>query len=66
MKRLKNTNFVRAMLIRAAKTAAQTFIGCIGTAVLMSDVNWIATLSTVVLAVIVSIATSVSVGLPEV
>lgn len=50
---------------RAAHTAAQVFVATIGTATMMGQVNWNAVGSTVALAVIVSLAKSVIVGLPE-
>lgn len=50
---------------RAAHTAAQVFIATIGTATMMGQVDWKAVGSTVLLAVIVSVAKSVIVGLPE-
>ena len=50
---------------RAAHTAAQVFLATIGTATMMGQVSWKAVGSTVLLAVIVSIAKSIIVGLPE-
>lgn len=51
--------------IRAVKTAAQTFVATVGTAAIMSAVDWRIVLSASVLAGILSLATSVA-GLPEV
>lgn len=51
--------------IRALKTVCQTAIATIGTAMLMTEVNWAAVISASVLAGILSILTSMA-GLPEV
>lgn len=58
--------FWRAAAIRAARTVAQTAIGCIGAAVALSDVNWVAVASASILAGVLSILTSIATGLPEV
>ena len=58
--------WLRAALIRAVKTMAQTAVALIGTnAIGVTEVNWFAVGSAAVLAGIVSILTSVA-GLPEV
>lgn len=54
-----------AALIRAVKTICQTAIAMIGTAVVMSEVNWLMVGSAAVLAGILSILTSLA-GIPEV
>ena len=59
-------DFIKAMLIRAARTICQTAIATIGTAVVLADVNWMLVLSASALAGILSILTSVATGLPEV
>ena len=55
----------RAAGIRALRTICQTAIASIGTAALMSEVNWVAVLSAAWLAGILSMLTSLA-GLPEV
>lgn len=61
-----NKDFWRAALIRAIKTICQTAIATIGTAIVITDVNWMYVLSASALSGILSILTSISVGLPEV
>lgn len=51
--------------IRAVKTMAQTFVATVGTATVMSSVDWKMVLSASVLAGIISIVTSIA-GIPEV
>jgi hypothetical protein len=57
--------FFKAAAIRAAKTVCQTAIATIGTAYVLSDVNWVAVVSASILAGVLSILTSCA-GLPEV
>lgn len=57
--------FWKAAAVRALKTVCQTAIAMIGTAVVMSDVNWLMVGSAAVLSGILSILTSLA-GLPEV
>ena len=61
-----NAEFWKAALIRAIKTVCQTAIATIGTAMVVTDVNWLYVLSASALSGILSILTSLSVGLPEV
>ena len=63
---MNNMKFWKAAGTRAIRTVAQTALAMIGTAVVMSDVNWKAVASASVLAGILSILTSISTGLPEV
>ena len=51
--------------IRAVKTMAQTFVASVGSAIVISAVDWKMVLSASVLAGILSMATSVA-GIPEV
>lgn len=60
-----NKKWLKAALIRAIKTVAQTAAATIGTAAVMGDVNWLMVASAAVLAGVLSILTSVA-GLPEV
>lgn len=62
---MMNKRFWTAALIRAVRTIAQTAIATIGTAALLSQVNWLAVLSASALAGILSVLTSISTGLPE-
>ncbi len=50
--------------IRAIKTVAQTAVATIGVSAMISEVDWIAVLSTSALAGIISLLTSIK-GLPE-
>ena len=65
MDKIFTKEWFKAALIRAIRTVAQTAIASIGTAVVMSDVNWVAVVSASILAGILSILTSLA-GLPEV
>lgn len=58
--------FIKAAVIRAVRTIAQTAIATIGTSVVMSDVNWTLVASASCLAGILSVLTSIVTGLPEV
>lgn len=56
--------WIKAAGIRAIKTVAQAAIASIGVAVVMSDVDWIAVVSSSILAGVLSLLTSLA-GLPE-
>ena len=61
----KTKNWLKAALVRAIKTIAQTAVAMIGTATVFSEVNWLMILSGSLLAGLLSILTSIA-GLPEV
>lgn len=65
-KDISNKSFWKATAIRAIKTICQTAIATIGTASIMSDVNWVVVASASLLAGILSVLTSIVTGLPEV
>lgn len=61
---LKAKNWWKAAGVRAVKTVAQTAVATIGTAAVMSQVDWKMAVSASVLAGVISLLTSVA-GLPE-
>lgn len=65
MKSVFTKEWFKAAAVRAIKTVAQTAVATIGTAVVMSEVNWVMVASASVLAGVLSLLTSVA-GLPEV
>lgn len=65
MGKIFTKEWFRAAGIRALKTCAQTAVATIGTAAVMSSVDWKMVVSASVLAGILSILTSLA-GLPEV
>lgn len=65
MKNLKVKKWWKAAGIRAVKTVAQTAVATIGTAAVLSAVDWKMALSASVLAGVLSILTSIA-GIPEV
>ena len=60
-----NGKWLRAASVRALKTAAQTAVALLPTAVTVAAVDWQTVLGTALLAAIVSLLTSLA-GLPEV
>lgn len=59
--------WLRAALVRAIRTIAQTVLAFIGTgATGILDVNWTGALSAAALAGVISILTSIIFGIPEV
>ncbi len=61
----RTKKWMKAAGVRAAKTMAQTFGATVGSAAVLSAVNWQVVLSASVLAGVLSVTTSVA-GLPEV
>ena len=61
----KTKKWIKAAGIRAIKTVAQTAVATIGTAVVISSVDWTMVISASILAGVLSLLTSVA-GLPEV
>lgn len=61
----KFNKWLKAAGIRAVKTMAQTAVATIGSAAVISAVDWKVTVSATILAGILSLLTSVA-GLPEV
>lgn len=60
------SDFVKAALIRAVRTMCQTAAAMIGTAVVLSDVDWVTLASATAVSGILSVLTSIATGLPEV
>lgn len=58
-------NLIKAALIRAIRTVAQTAVATIGTAAVFSEIDWLTVASASLLAGVLSILTSVATGLPE-
>lgn len=64
MKQVQFSDWLKAALIRAVRTFAQTAAATIGVAALISDVSWIEVLSASALSAILSMLMSLG-GLPE-
>lgn len=60
------SELVRATTIRTVRQFCFTAVGCIGSAVVLSDVDWKYVLSACVLSCIVTALTCIGAGLPEV
>lgn len=58
-------NWLGAAAIRAVKTVAQTMVGLIPAAVMITEVDWPVVVGTAILSGVVSLLTSVA-GLPEI
>lgn len=65
MKTELNVKWIKAALVRAAKTFCQTIVAMVGVGSAISEVSWGYVLSCSAVATILSICTSVA-GLPEV
>ena len=58
--------FIKASLIRAVRTFAQAFVGCITVGAALEEIQWLRALSVSGAAFVLSILTSLATGLPEV
>lgn len=65
MKNILSRKWLKASLVRCVKTIAQTAVATIGTAAVLSSVDWKMVVSASILAGVLSILTSIA-GLPEV
>ena len=63
--RIETVEFWKNAGFRALRTFCQAAIATIGTAALIQEVNWLIVLSTSGLAAILSLLTSIVVGIPE-
>lgn len=60
------SDLARATLIRTIRQFCFTAVGCIGSAVVLSDVDWKYVISACLLSCIVTALTCIAAGLPEV
>lgn len=58
-------HFIKATIIRAIRTICQTAVATIGTAAVLSAVDWRIVISASLLAGLLSVLTSIATGLPE-
>lgn len=58
--------FLKASLIRAIRTMAQALLAYIGSAVVLTEVNWKFAAGVTLMSGILSMLTSIATGLPEV
>lgn len=58
--------WAKAAALRAVRTFAQSALGVIGAAAMITEVNWSVALSSAALAAVLSILTSIATTLPEV
>lgn len=59
-------SFIKAAAARAIRTICQTAVASMGTAALITEVNWVQVFSASALAGVLSLLTSIATGLPEV
>lgn len=57
--------FIKAAAIRAVRTMAECALAYIGSAALVSEVDWLGVLSSAAMGGIISILLAVATGLPE-
>ena len=60
-----SANFWKAALVRAVRTIAQSAVAVIGTAAVLSEIDWLMVASTAAVAGILSMLNSIITGLPE-
>ena len=65
MKNEKFQKWLKAAVIRAVRTVAQSALATVGTAAVLGEVNWVMVGSAAALAGALSLLTSVVTGLPE-
>lgn len=64
--KMTSGDWIKAALIRAIKTIAQTAVGMITVGAAISEINWLHILSVSLVAGLVSLLTSIATDLPEV